>query len=454
MHRGAEASARQINQRETIAAISSPLGEGAIALVRISGQAAVSVADKIFVGTHTPSEFSSHVQHFGEIVCDGAVVDEVMLCVHRGPTSYTAEDLVEISCHGGMLVTARVLEACLRAGARAARPGEFTERAYLNGRIDLTQAEAVIDVIRANTDLALRAATEQLEGKLGQRLEVIRQQVVTALVHIDAAIDFPEEGIEPEGSAELLGRVKKIHASIADLLTTARRGRIIREGVRVVIFGPTNAGKSSLLNRLLGYERAIVSEIHGTTRDTIEEVVNLSGIAVRLRDTAGIRETANRLEREGVERAQQALETADLRLLVLDASAPRPNEFHVSENVILVLNKCDLPEHANWKTTDALRISCTTGAGFHDLEHAILETIGMSKAQPESAFAVNARHADCLRRAADALGRANANLTSDAPLEIVAVDFRETLRAIEEVIGASDDEAVRDAIFAQFCIGK
>lgn len=456
MHRRAQASDRvaPVTPRDTIAAISTPIGEGAIGLVRISGENAIAVADELFRGIRKPSEFTSHVQHFGDLVSNGDLIDQVMLSVHCAPASYTGENLVEISCHGGMLVTARVLEACLRAGARAAQPGEFTERAYLNGKIDLTQAEAVIDLIRANTDLALRAATEQLEGKLGEQFETMRDEIVTALAHVDAAIDFPEEGIEPESASGILARVEPVREQAAALLGTSRRGRIIREGVRVVIFGPTNAGKSSLLNRLLGYERAIVSEVHGTTRDTIEEVVNLRGVAVRFRDTAGIRETANRLEREGVARTQKALESADVRLLVVDASAPRPNEWAGGENIILVLNKSDLPEHDHWKSVSGVRISCTTGAGFSELERAILAQIGVEKLQPESAFAVNARHADCLRRALDALDRATATLRGDPAPEIVALDLREALRAVEEVIGASDEEAVRDAIFAQFCIGK
>ncbi|MFL6541994.1 MAG: tRNA uridine-5-carboxymethylaminomethyl(34) synthesis GTPase MnmE [Chthoniobacterales bacterium] len=454
MHRHAERSAGEIVQRDTIVAISTPIGEGAIALVRMSGKTAVAIADEVFRGAEKPSQFQSHVQHFGEIISDGTLIDEVILSVHRTPGSYTGEDLVEINCHGGMLVTSRVLGACLRAGARAARPGEFTERAYLNGKIDLTQAEAVIDLIRANTDLALRAATEQLEGKLGDRFRDIRDDLISARAQVDAAIDFPEEGIEPESGEKLLARIEKIRELIENLLATTRRGRIIREGVRVVIFGPTNAGKSSLLNRLLGYERAIVSEIHGTTRDTIEELVNLGGVAVRFRDTAGIRETADRLEREGVARAQEALESADVRLLVVDASARRPEDFAIGDNVVVVLNKSDLPEHENWKATKGLRISCTTGAGFQELEQAILSQIGMAKLQPESALAVNVRHADCLRRAAAALDRATTNLRGEATDEMTALDLREAQNAIEEAIGGGDDEAVRDAIFAQFCIGK
>lgn len=464
-----------VQSGDTIAAISTPLGEGAIALVRVSGANAVAIADAIFGGKERASDFQSHVQHLGKLVSNGELIDQVMLSVHRAPASYTGEDLVEISCHGGMLITARVLEACLRAGARAARPGEFTERAYLNGKIDLPQAEAVIDLIRANTDLALRAATEQLEGKLGEQFRQIRDQLVATLAQVDAALDFPEEGIEAEGAEQIFGRVEQIRAAVANLLSTAPRGRIIRDGVRVVIFGPTNAGKSSLLNRLLGYERAIVSEIHGTTRDTIEEIVNLRGVAVRFRDTAGIRETADRLESEGVARTHKALESADVRILVLDANAPQPNELQIggrrsvvaggsdpgddgaspsSEGALLVLNKSDLPEHDDWRGVSAIRICCVTDAGFTELEQAILDQIGLGRLQPEAAFAVNARHADCLRRAADALDRAATSLSDEPSLEIVALDLREALRAIEEVIGASDNEAVRDAIFAQFCIGK
>src|SRR5262249_38662758 len=257
---------------DTIAAISTPPGEGAIALVRISGPNAVDVADKIFHGKETPSQFEQRVQHFGEIFGSGdRFIDQVVISVHRGPASYTGEDLVEISCHGGTLVSAKVLEACLRAGGRAARPGEFTERAFLNGKMDLTQAEAVIDLIRARTDLALRSATEQLEGRLGDQIRKIRDELIALLAHINASIDFPEEGIDPDEGKTLRARLDSIREEIKALLATADQGRILREGVRVVIYGATNAGKSSLLNRLLGYDRVIVSDIHGTTRDTIEE---------------------------------------------------------------------------------------------------------------------------------------------------------------------------------------
>src|SRR5438105_12236012 len=310
---------------DTIAAISTPPGEGAIALVRISGPSAIEIADKIFRGKEQPSRFASHVQHLGEIFsAENRLIDQVVLSIHRAPASYTGDDLVEISCHGGTLVSAKILEACLRAGARAARPGEFTERAFLNGKMDLTQAEAVIDLIRAKTDLALRSATEQLEGRLGEQIGKIREELVELLAHINASIDFPEEGITPDEGETLRARLESIREEIAALLATADQGRILREGVRVVIYGATNAGKSSLLNRLLGYDRVIVSDAHGTTRDTIEEVLNLRGLPIRLLDTAGLRTSTDHLEREGIARTEKSLQLADLRLHIVDrTTAPQ-----------------------------------------------------------------------------------------------------------------------------------
>src|SRR5207244_12048904 len=311
---------RSIVAGETIAAISTAAGEAAIALIRISGKDAIEVADKVFRGKQRPSDLASQTQHLGEIVENGAVIDQVMLAAHRAPASYTGEDLVEISCHGGALVTAKVLEVCLRAGARAARPGEFTERAFLNGKMDITQAEAAIDLIRTKTDLALRSATEQLEGRLGEQIRKIRDELVELLAHINASIDFPEEGITPDEGETLRARLGSIREEIAALLATADQGRILREGVRVVIYGATNAGKSSLLNRLLGYDRVIVSDAHGTTRDTIEETVNLNGVPIRLLDTAGLRTSASELEREGIARTEKSLQLADLRLHIADRS--------------------------------------------------------------------------------------------------------------------------------------
>src|ERR1700730_1474194 len=431
---------------DTITAISTPAGEGAIALIRISGPDAIRIADRIFRGQQSPSRFVSHVQHLGAVVTEsGGLIDQVMMSIHLAPASYTGEDMVEISCHGGMLVTAKVLDACLRQGARGARPGEFTERAFLNGKMDLTQAEAVIDLIRARTDLALRSATEQLEGKLGQEIERIRSALVDLLAHIEASIDFSEEGIDPEAGDTLRGRFESVHEQIAALLATADQGRILREGLRAVIYGPTNAGKSSLLNRLLGYERAIVSEMPGTTRDTIEEVINLRGIPIRLLDTAGVRDPKDELEREGIARTERSLAAADLLIHVLDRNAPKPIGFnkHSTDQIELVLlNKSDLPEHTDWKHQEALRISCLEENGLHGLEEAILGRISENHLRPESALAVNARHRDCLRRALASCELAPATMKAGIAPEYMAVDLRAALRAVGEATGAENVEEI------------
>ena len=442
---------------ETIAAISTPPGEGAIALVRISGPAAVSIAEKIFRGKKRPSRFASHIQCFGDIVTEsGGLIDEVMMSIHRAPASYTGEDIVEISCHGGTLVTAKVLEACLHAGARGARPGEFTERAFLNGKMDLTQAEAVIDLIRARTDLALRSATEQLEGKLGEQIKGIRDSLVDLLAHVEASIDFSEEGIAPDEGNSLRVRLDSVREQIAALLATADHGRILRDGVRVVIYGATNAGKSSLLNRLLGYERVIVSDAPGTTRDTIEETVNLCGIPVRLLDTAGLRTSTSDIEREGIARTERSLQKADLRLHIIDRNAAPPAHFeqNANGNELLVLNKSDLSEHPEWKNTNALRVSCVTGDGLGALENEILSRISKQNLRPENALAINMRHRDCLRRALEACDRARKTLDKTFSPEYLSVDLNEALEAVGEVIGTVGVEQILDSVFGQFCIGK
>src|SRR5438128_4878946 len=380
---------------DTIAAISTPPGEGAIALVRVSGANAIEVADKIFHGKETPSQFEPHVQHFGEIFGpEGRLIDQVVLSIHRAPASYSGEDLVEISCHGGTLVSAKILEACLRAGARAARPGELTERAFLNGKMDLTQADAVLDLIRAKTDLALRSATEQLEGRLGEKIRKICDELVALLAHIQASIDFPEEGIAPDEGKRLRARLDFIREEIDSLLATADQGRILREGVRVVIYGATNAGKSSLLNRLLGYDRVIVSDTHGTTRDMIEETVNLDGVPIRLLDTAGLRASESELESEGIARTEKSLQVADLRLHIADRSVTKPAHFDGragEANEIVVLNKRDLPEDKDWKNFTALRISCLTGERLPQLQKEIVKLIRQQNLRPESEAAVNTR---------------------------------------------------------------
>ncbi|HEY2124065.1 MAG TPA: tRNA uridine-5-carboxymethylaminomethyl(34) synthesis GTPase MnmE [Chthoniobacterales bacterium] len=465
MHRRLEERSREesaglkrgLSPGDTIAAISTPPGEGAIALVRLSGEGALAVADNLFRGSARPSEFRARLQHFGTIMDGNTVVDEVLVSVHRAPASYTGEDLVEISCHGGTLVSAKILELCLRAGARAARPGEFTERAFLNGKMDLTQAEAVIDLIRAKTDLALRSATEQLEGSLGRRIAALRDELIALSAHVEASLDFADEDIAPDEGEKLRDRLSAIEKNITELLATAEGGRILREGVRVVLYGPTNAGKSSLLNRLLGFDRAIVSESHGTTRDTVEEAMNLRGISVRLFDTAGLREAIDAVERAGIARTERSLQQADLSLFIADLNAPRPADFKPNRSdraEFIVLNKSDLPEHPDWKDTVAVRISCLNGAGFPQLEEEMFARLAGGNLQAESAVAINARHRDCLRRALEACHRASVALTNGLTADCYALDIKQALTAVGEVIGAVDYEQILDSVFGQFCIGK
>jgi tRNA modification GTPase len=323
--------------------------------------------------------------------------------------------------------------------------------------MDLTQAEAVIDLIRARTDLALRSATEQLEGRLGERIRKIRDELIALLAHINASIDFPEEGIDPDEGETLSARLDSIREQIAALLATADQGRVLREGVRVVIYGATNAGKSSLLNRLLGYDRVIVSDTHGTTRDMIEEMVTIEGVPIRLLDTAGLRASESDLEREGIARTEKSLQLADLRLHIADRNAPKPAHFNGragEPNEILVLNKSDLPEDSDWKGFPALRISCVTGQGMLDLQREILARIRQQNLRPESAIAINTRHRDCLRRALESCDRAQTSLGEGLSAEYVAVDLDEALRSIGEVIGVVDVEQILDSVFSQFCIGK
>ncbi len=445
---------------DTIAAVSTPFGEGAIAVVRLSGPRAVAVADAIFSSKKKAGELPSRVQQYGKIIEDGRVIDDVLLSVHRAPASYTGEDVVEINCHGGILVTRRVLDAVIAGGARVAEPGEFTQRAFLHGKMDLTQAEAVMDLIRAQTDLALRAATEQLEGRLGARVREIRELLLNLLAHIEAFIDFPDEDIDPDTGATLLKHLDDAREKIAALLRTADQGKILREGVRTVIVGEPNVGKSSLLNVLLGYERAIVSALPGTTRDTIEEVINLRGIPLRLVDTAGLRESEDAIEREGMARTLQHIERADLVLHLADGSEPRRQAAWASAGdahrpELLILNKRDLSEHASWTGVEGVRISCRTLEGTDQLADDIFRRVmGGGVALRDSSIAINARHQACLKTAAQFADAARSALTGGLSAEFIAIEVRAALDAVGEVVGKADTEELLGKIFSNFCIGK
>lgn len=430
---------------DTIAAISTPLGEGAIAVLRMSGPRAVEIAGQVFRGKVRAEDAPARVQHFGAIWDEERKLDDVLLTVFRAPRSYTGEDVVEIAGHGGVLVVRRILDLLLKNGARSAEPGEFTQRAYLSGKMDLTQAEAVMDLITAQTDLALRAAAEQLEGRLGARIRGLRERLVELLAHVEAFIDFPDEDIDPDTGDALRAKLDAARAETTALLATAGQGRVLREGVRTVIYGAPNVGKSSLLNLLLGYERAIVSARPGTTRDVIEEVINLRGYPLRLVDTAGIRESDDEIERAGMARTRQQVERADLVLHLADASAP----------LLLVLNKSDLGEHPGWAGVEAVRISCLQNAGLTALEDAIIARItGGHAAHRDWSVAINARHQACLAKALDDIQAAHRALTDGLSPEFIAEELRGALDAVGEVVGKADSEEILGKIFSTFCIGK
>ncbi|MFZ4115393.1 MAG: tRNA uridine-5-carboxymethylaminomethyl(34) synthesis GTPase MnmE [Chthoniobacterales bacterium] len=446
---------------DTIAAIATPPGSGAIALLRISGPEAIAVADQIFQGSTSPSQMQSRHTYFGVVVDGSEIIDEVLLTVFRAPKSYTGEDLVEVSGHGGALIVARLLEAVLQAGARLARPGEFTQRAYLHGKMDLTQAEAVMDLITAQTRHAQRAALEQRSGRLGQEIEKIKQKLLTIVAHLEASFDFPEDDIDPEQEELLRARMEACRDYLLKLLGTAEEGRLLREGISLALCGAPNAGKSSLLNKLLGVERAIVSPIAGTTRDTIEEQATLGGFPFRVIDTAGIRLTEDPVEHEGVLRAHRVAETADHSLHLVDATQVEEFIPPITSEELLVFNKVDLIENRlalQQRYPSALLISCATGEGIETLIETLIERLVGKKATyieaAPSPLAINTRHQVCLKRALDAIERALSLVVTHAPLELLAIELHASLQAVGEVTGEVHCEEILGEIFSTFCIGK
>lgn len=444
----------------TVAAIASPPGMGAVGMIRVSGPDAFLRVSHCLAQGQDAAQFAERYAKLTRIIdAGGETIDEVLMTCFHGPRSYTGEDTVEIACHGGVLVVRSILQRLFDLGVEPAGAGEFSQRAFLNGKMDLTQAEAVMDLISAQTDLAMRAAHEQLQGRLGDDSEAIREEVLGIAAHVEAYIDFPEEDIDTDTGSALLGRLADVDKSIAMLLQTAEQGRILREGVRTVIFGSPNAGKSSLLNKLLGYERAIVSNIEGTTRDTVEEVVNLQGIPVRLIDTAGMRDSEDVVESQGVERTRAQVKMADLILEMVDGTEPMAR--HLSEDElagkhhILVINKCDLSQHADWVGKPGVRISCVNGEGLDQLGDVIAEELSMGAGEwGGHAVAINARHQACLKRAQAAIGAARVTLQQGMGAEFISIELRDAMEAIGEIAGRIDTEELLGEIFSSFCIGK
>lgn len=454
---------------DTIAAISTPIGEGGIGVVRVSGPLSEVIARTIFrpKGKIPPEGFKSHHLYYGYIIdpSDNTTVDDVLLTIMRGPRSYTGEDVIEIHCHGGQLILRKVLEVILGQGARLAEPGEFTKRAFLKGRLDLSQAEAVIDSIRAKTELALKAARLQLEGRLSRRVDIIKDGLTKTLTHIEAELDFPEDDVEGLGKEEIENRIKEAEEGIDGLLNTYREGRALREGIKVIILGRPNVGKSTLLNVLLKEERAIVTPIPGTTRDIIEEVVNIKGLPVRLMDTAGLREADDEVEAIGVRFTWRRLEETQMVLYVVDVTTWSGEDIELlkgigDKGIIVVVNKIDLVDESkivevreafgDWKVVE---VSALYEKGIEGLEEAIYEG-AIGHPSEEAVLVTNIRHKMALEGAIVAMGRAREALQKGLSREFLAVDLWEAVRCLGEITGEVTTEDILDRIFSQFCIGK
>jgi tRNA modification GTPase len=455
---------------DTIAAISTPLGEGGIGVVRISGKDSIKIAGKIFKGEKPVDQLSSHRVSYGEIVDSetNEVVDEVLLTVFIAPKSYTAENLVEISCHGGQLVLSRVLEQAQKCGARLAEPGEFTLRAFVNGRIDLSQAEAVAEVIRAKTDLGLKLALKHLKGDLSEKINSYRDRLIDLLARLELEIDFSEEDVVPLDRNKVSEEIESIEKELENLLATYDEGKILKEGLNVVIVGKPNVGKSSLLNALLKQDRAIVTPIPGTTRDVISEFANFRGVPVRLVDTAGYRISGDTIELEGIKRTKIEMSEADLLLLVIDTSSEIDGEDMDLKTqmqrgrYLAVFNKIDIASpdlirknEKKIKGKSMLKVSALKGEGLERLKETIVSTSRvLQKDRTQSVLISSLRHKGALTRAKRSLVLAKDSLKKGMSTEFVAVDVIASLGAIGEVVGKTVTDDILNKIFSEFCVGK
>ena len=451
---------------DTIAAISTPLGEGAIGIVRLSGTDSFAIAQKIFKGKDLNS-VASHTLNYGHIVDPdkNEILDEVMVGAMRSPKTFTREDIIEINTHGGIAVTNEILQLVIREGARLAEPGEFTKRAFLNGRVDLTQAEAVMDIIRAKTDKAMNIAVKQLDGSLSDLINNTRQEILNTLAQVEVNIDYPEYDDVEEATTEIIReKTTEFEALLTNLLKTARRGKILREGISTAIIGRPNVGKSSLLNNLLREEKAIVTDIEGTTRDVIEEYVNINGVPLKLVDTAGIRETEDIVEQIGVERSKKALKEADLVLLVLNASKPLTDqdrqllEISQDSNRIILLNKVDLPEkiEIDQLPEDYIKISVLKNQNIDQIEDRInalfFENAGL--VEQDATYLSNARHISLIEKAVESLQAVNEGLALGMPVDLLQVDLTRTWEILGEITGDAAPDELITQLFSQFCLGK
>ena len=460
------------SENDTIAAISTPVGEGGISIIRISGEDAVVVAKRLYRGSKDLAQVASHTINYGHIVDPdtGAEVDEVMVSVMRAPHTYTCEDVVEINCHGGLLATNRILQLVLSYGARMAEPGEFTKRAFLNGRIDLSQSEAVMDLIRAKTDKSMKVALNQLDGDLSRLIRHLRQDILDVLAQVEVNIDYPEyDAVEEMTTKMLKEKALDIQQRIQALLKTAKQGKVLREGLATAIIGRPNVGKSSLLNTLLHEDKAIVTDVAGTTRDVIEEYVNVDGVPLKLIDTAGIRDTDDTVEKIGVERSKRALDAADLILLLIDSSAPLTAEdcelltaTHGKQRIV-ILNKTDLPRRVDLdelkKLTDGdalLETSIVKHEGMAQLGRQLSKMFfneGIESSQ-NNVMVTNARHIGLLHQANAALSDVLKGINAGMPVDLVQIDMTRCWDLLGEITGDSYQDELLDQLFSQFCLGK
>ncbi|WP_199616900.1 tRNA uridine-5-carboxymethylaminomethyl(34) synthesis GTPase MnmE [Paenibacillus alkalitolerans] len=455
---------------DTIAAIATPLGESSIAVIRVSGPESVRVVESVFRSKTKLSKAASHTVHYGHIYHreSGEHIEEALVTVMKAPRTYTAEDVVEVSCHGGIVSVKKVLDVLLENGARLAEPGEFTKRAFLNGRIDLSQAEAVIDLIRSKSDRAFAVAMKQVDGVLSRKVRSLRQILVETMAHIEVNIDYPEHDVEELTSAFIREKCESALESINDMLETAERGKLLREGIETAIIGKPNVGKSSLLNALAQENRAIVTEIPGTTRDVIEEYVTIGGIPLKLLDTAGIRETTDVVERMGVERSRTALASADLILFVVNGNEPlSEDEVELMNSLkdrqtVVVVNKMDLPLHVQlqdimqqFPAERVVRISAREGEGIERLEKSITSLFFSGSLEAgDITYISNARHIHLLKKAKHSLEEALQGVEGKVPIDMIQFDVRNAWEQLGEIIGDAVGDSLIDQIFSQFCLGK
>ncbi|MGF3141852.1 tRNA uridine-5-carboxymethylaminomethyl(34) synthesis GTPase MnmE [Facklamia sp. P13064] len=454
---------------DTIAAISTAIGEGAIGIVRMSGPDALPIIKKIFKGKDL-SQVESHTIHYGHIVDkDQKVLDEVMVTILKGPKTYTREDIVEINCHGGIVAMQRILESCLLEGARMAEPGEFTKRAFLNGRIDLSQAEALMDLIQAKTGKAMDASLNQLKGTLSQQIRQLRQEMLESLAQIEVTIDYPEyDDVEEMSSQTLIETAQYVKNKINQILKKAQNSRLFREGIRTAIIGKPNVGKSSLLNYLTGFDKAIVTDIAGTTRDTIEEYINVKGVPLHLIDTAGIRQTDELVEQIGVAKSRKIMEESDLVILILNQSEVLTEidkellSLTKDQKRIILLNKTDLPSQIDFtKLTNVVNkeeiipISILKDQGLNLLEERIENLFYTGNLESNDInYLLNSRHTNLLKQAIQALDEVVNACQADVPVDLVQIDFTRAWDLLGEITGDSVQDELLDKLFSQFCLGK